>query len=620
MTTAGAKRVRYSEGQCLRATDLQAEQDYLASLDRRHNIYQHGPGIVRGLTPAGNPPKGNLVGPGIAIDGVGREMLAANKAPLSAISSSEKIDLWIVYCSLPERIKQRGRSDCSPDAFQRWNEFGKVIVVAVAAAGTPVPPVAAAVYLGRVPANTIDLTYTSLRGQRVDDPRGRTHVQVGPVSSFGGDAFFIAATDDAGALTRRFAIDRLGSSAFWGTLDLSDYRARLAIPTMRGRSALVVRSKLPGVAGEHLRATLRAPLSSTGAQVLELALLDGSAIPIVEHFEIPRTRGTLKTTLVDLNRKSNLAEVSFIQVEDDKADTHLIFKTVVDAPLRPSGGQLVLAKWILPTKRHPWRVRGCPLEGPVSDVQGIPPTGIAFTAGTPLPTPVPLPGARSVRLKTGNKTSEHMRLDLGLKKDNDPSVRLAVGATSKTTGFVQGLTIAGTGTLAVIQHSSAAPTPVSITVTGKIEQLPLKPDATDPAFLNLILLAWLNGLQSAIAATTMVEVKLLNLPTSLSVGSTWSYTIEVSNVGTVPVSIEKILETRTIDSSVLLTAIDSQNATIAPHASADFLIQHNADGMPAGSLVIEARVSGKIGNVAWWRSSDPSAPIPVVGNYESENP
>jgi hypothetical protein len=73
-------RVRYFTGQLLSAADLQQEQDYHRSRQRRHNLMLHGVGIVSGLDvgiqPAsrGQGPRVE-VSPGVAIGPDGEELL-----------------------------------------------------------------------------------------------------------------------------------------------------------------------------------------------------------------------------------------------------------------------------------------------------------------------------------------------------------------------------------------------------------------------------------------------------------------------------------------------------------------------------------------------------------------
>jgi hypothetical protein len=69
------RRLRYYSGQLLTADDFQAEQAYLRQGRRSDNRQLHGWGVVCGLgvAPSGNG--GVMVEPGLAIDGLGRQVV-----------------------------------------------------------------------------------------------------------------------------------------------------------------------------------------------------------------------------------------------------------------------------------------------------------------------------------------------------------------------------------------------------------------------------------------------------------------------------------------------------------------------------------------------------------------
>ena len=69
------RRPRYFSGQLLTADDYQAEQDYFLGARRSDNRRLHGWGVICGLgvTPSGNG--GVVIEPGLAIDGLGREIV-----------------------------------------------------------------------------------------------------------------------------------------------------------------------------------------------------------------------------------------------------------------------------------------------------------------------------------------------------------------------------------------------------------------------------------------------------------------------------------------------------------------------------------------------------------------
>src|SRR4029450_902596 len=68
------RRPNYFTGQLLTEEDFTAEQSYFLDGRRSDNRHLHGWGVVCGLgvTPAGG---GVVIGPGLAIDGLGREIV-----------------------------------------------------------------------------------------------------------------------------------------------------------------------------------------------------------------------------------------------------------------------------------------------------------------------------------------------------------------------------------------------------------------------------------------------------------------------------------------------------------------------------------------------------------------
>src|SRR4051794_3784868 len=76
------RRLNYYYGRLLGVGDYEAEQSYFLAKHWRHNRDLHGPGVVWGLdvAPSGS---GVTIGPGLAIDHLGREILLpeARKMP-----------------------------------------------------------------------------------------------------------------------------------------------------------------------------------------------------------------------------------------------------------------------------------------------------------------------------------------------------------------------------------------------------------------------------------------------------------------------------------------------------------------------------------------------------------
>ncbi len=112
MSQDGAVRVQYFEGQFLRKQDFTDEQDYHLAMRRRHNLGQHGWGIVRGLELAIKETT-LCVMPGMAIDGYGRELILTTPLALPHTAfrdqRSDALDVWLLY--------DRQSSDPAPEGW-----------------------------------------------------------------------------------------------------------------------------------------------------------------------------------------------------------------------------------------------------------------------------------------------------------------------------------------------------------------------------------------------------------------------------------------------------------------------------------------------------------------------
>jgi hypothetical protein len=77
------KRAHFYENQCLKAEDLQTEQDYHLMMRRLHLAADHTFGIVWGLEIVRNPKSGEChITPGLAIDGFGHEIVVSHPVRL----------------------------------------------------------------------------------------------------------------------------------------------------------------------------------------------------------------------------------------------------------------------------------------------------------------------------------------------------------------------------------------------------------------------------------------------------------------------------------------------------------------------------------------------------------
>jgi hypothetical protein len=99
----GPTRVNFFHGQLLNAGDLRDEQEYRSEKRRLHNRLCHGIGIVSGLgisLASGTLPAVVTVGPGLALDALGREVQLT--APVS-VSVTETASPQLVMIEYVER-------------------------------------------------------------------------------------------------------------------------------------------------------------------------------------------------------------------------------------------------------------------------------------------------------------------------------------------------------------------------------------------------------------------------------------------------------------------------------------------------------------------------------------
>ena len=611
-----SQRVRYAEGQRIGAADLESEQLYLLGLDARHNLGQHVPGVALGLVAGDDGSGDRVVTAGIAIDSQGRELQSAADAPVPGDPAAKCVDLWIVYCLVPLRVRQTGRYDCSPDAFQRWREFGQIVSSAGDAGTGPVPPFDGAVYLGRINcASSPDIDTVALMGQSVADPGERTFLQVGPANERDRNGFMLSASDSSGVVTPRLAIDRLGTTTFWGDIILLGPFASASLPVPEAEAILMVQAKNPGAAGEQLRARLAPSATGAGAGALDLTLLIAGK-RVTTPLSLGGSFDEIQAQLQLFNKTSGLANLTLVRQDPDHdQDTDVQSPasqtlTGQDTALTPTGGSLKLENWPDMPAQPAVAPRGCATAAP-GDPASLPPDGISFTPPAQPAKGTPLPGASAARIVSNGNPTVQLRLDLGKKKDNDPTIRLAMGAPVSHGDFAPWLTADGNGNLAVIGAGTALTPSMSLNVTGTISQAPIQADPTDSRFTNLLVLFWLKGLESAVQASTVVQLAVTNLPALIETGQPWSYTVTATNAGSVAVVADKLFETRSIGGQTLLTNVSNQT-TIPPGGNSVFTVTHQAGDMgTTGSLSIEVRMSGKIGNFPWWKAKT-AGPIPVV--------
>jgi hypothetical protein len=133
-------RVRYYDGEFLRAFDFGDEQTYHMEMRRRLNRYLHRYGIVQGLQLTEDIEAGIhqvSIPPGMAIDAFGREIYVfapytLGDADITAnrISSAGPYDVWLRYSKTASTPPSAGYSQCNQaNQFTRWLESFSVVLL-----------------------------------------------------------------------------------------------------------------------------------------------------------------------------------------------------------------------------------------------------------------------------------------------------------------------------------------------------------------------------------------------------------------------------------------------------------------------------------------------------------
>jgi hypothetical protein len=133
-------RIRYYDGEYLRAFDLSDEQTYHMEMRRRINRYLHQYGIAQGLTLSGVTQAGVTqvsILPGMAIDAYGREIyvfapytLGNNDITANRISQAGTYDVWLRYRKMPGTPPSSGYGNCNQaNQYTRWVESFSVALL-----------------------------------------------------------------------------------------------------------------------------------------------------------------------------------------------------------------------------------------------------------------------------------------------------------------------------------------------------------------------------------------------------------------------------------------------------------------------------------------------------------
>ena len=654
------RRVNYREDQRLRATDLTAEQEYLIERERSHNRTLHSSGIVLGLDVRAGLTTALAHQPGVCIDEEGRLLALEQMQEIAARSEGQCVDSWLVSCAAPGRIRRPGLAPCGPDAYDRLSEFVRVVNIPVAPADIPVAPEPRAVYLGRThfdPADSAspvapepgsayagdtnsgsqpDIPYTFLGAAEAAGPRGDMVMRVGPRNSHDRDGFTVGAADET---VPRLAIDRLGVNRLNGTVTLSDYLACARVNLPNGQR-LIVRAREPGAAGRKLY--LRIKPERTGApRSLRIDLFSGVkklGESVVLNEGDDQSTLFAKLSLDVINPKVATALPSFesrstlsgSEASPSPPATGLeFFDADQDISLSPCGGILELRNWSGAVGVVPAPPRGC-LPPVSSDDPVREPSGLSFEPMPTTPKAPPLPGAYSVQTGDAKRPAQEFRLDLGEKRDNDQTTRFSVVNSDADQPYFEWVRISGVGTMQIAgsmpkpkpslpsaatasSAETAQPLPVRLRVNGSLQPAPIKPDPLDPEFTTRLVEAWVSGLQSSVQASTVVNLTFNPpFPALIEAGKQWTYDTVITNNSSKEITVAGALETRTVVGlpSPLQKNISDQ-VKIPPGEQKTIPVVHQPNDTPVGSLTIEIRVFGQIGNSHWWKSRV-TDPIPVV--------
>ena len=141
-------RVRYYDGEYLRAFDFSDEQSYHIDMRRRLNRYLHLHGIVYGLQlQQDEDAAGVSILPGLAIDAFGREIYLFSPYTLgnsdvvgNRISQAGQFEVWLRYGKVASTPPSFGYSTCNQmNQYTRWAETFSVVLLPSSSSGF-IPP------------------------------------------------------------------------------------------------------------------------------------------------------------------------------------------------------------------------------------------------------------------------------------------------------------------------------------------------------------------------------------------------------------------------------------------------------------------------------------------------
>jgi hypothetical protein len=125
------RRVHYFSGQILTPADLQAEQDYHREMRYLHNRLV-GQGVVHGLDVTFGDGSTLVIGPGLAIDGCGRELVLTEDVSVEVTDPTREdgvMDLVATWAQEPDSYLVATDECAGERTFTRWLERPRVELV-----------------------------------------------------------------------------------------------------------------------------------------------------------------------------------------------------------------------------------------------------------------------------------------------------------------------------------------------------------------------------------------------------------------------------------------------------------------------------------------------------------
>jgi hypothetical protein len=598
-------RVNFKERQRLQAADLQSEQEYFSGLDQRHNLDQHSPGIVRGLSLRVENDERAVVEPGLAIDSQGRDVVLRDEVSFDIEDADSCVDVWLIHCLQPHRLSQPGRSSCSAETFQRWAESPRILAVSTETDDDPDAPVNGAIFLGRIVCNDAqDVEYTAIRGGEVADPGGRAEMQVGPRTGWDPQEFVVNVADANGKQTPRIAIDRRGRNILTGTLDLLEYRASLLISLFNQTARLLIKAKEPGQAGEDILVDVSEKTSNEPA-VVTLTFLNSSkvsSLPPSEKIEISNEAEKWEEIIKDFNKSSRLVSLVITEVEKEKQRISAQAPSRDDRPpaLSLGGGMLLLDGWPEQEESNPKEFRGC-YEPATRSNPGVgnKPNGLSFRPVEEPPEGAPTPRIYSVFVEEGEFKKEQLRVDMGEKKDGDETVRFSLGEWSgENESVIPWLSINGSCAMSAPDRDEEAG---QLIVTGSIEQSPILADPNDPDFRDLLLKSWIDGLQTAVRPSLTIALAFEELPDVIETQKVLTYDVRVRNNGPTEAQVDNALETTKLTGSPGVPNFLDAGFTIPANGNDKIPVRHEKGEFSAGELSVQVKATGTINKTPWFQ-------------------